>query len=128
MPIPYKAVIKRPGGIGSETKPKYYPTVTKTNMLELNELCDIISERATFNRAVIYGVAELLANMIPELLQQGHSIKFGNLGIFSLSIKGEGQDSPRDVNVRTIKEVKINFRPSTAVKAKLRLAEFRKVK
>ena len=128
MPIHYKVVIKSPGGIGKECQPKHYPTVTETHMIELKELCDIISERATFNRAIIYGVAELLANIIPELLQEGNSIKFGNLGIFSLSIKGEGQDSPKEVNATKIKEVKINFRPSPAVKKKLSLAKFKKVK
>ncbi|MGK7391288.1 MAG: HU family DNA-binding protein [Candidatus Cyclobacteriaceae bacterium M2_1C_046] len=128
MPVSYKIVVKRPGGIGKDCKPKYYPSITKTNMMELSELSDIMSDKAGINRATIYGVAELLANVIPELLQEGHSIKFGNLGIFSLSIKGEGRDSPKEVNATKIREVKINFRPSQVIKRKLRTTNFRKVK
>lgn len=128
MPVPYKVVVKRPGGIGSQIKHMYYPTVTNTKMIDLNHLCDIISERSARSRADIHYVAELLANTIPKLLQDGNSVKFGNLGIFSLSIKGEGKESAKDVNVRAINEVKINFRPSTVVKRKLKNTDFRKTK
>ena len=128
MPIKYKVVVKRPGGIGKESKPKYYPTITKTRMLELDGLSDYISDGSGFNRATIYGVAELLSNVIPELLKDGYSIKFGNLGIFSLSIKGEGRDSPKEVNSTKIREVKVHFRPTPVFKRKLLSTKFKKVK
>ena len=128
MPVPYKVVVKRPGGIGSESKPKYYPTITKTQMIDMDQLCDIISEKSSRSRADIHFVAELLSTLIPELLQEGKSIRFGNLGIFSLSIKGEGKENAKDVTVRAINEIKMNFRPSTVVKKRLKATKFMKTK
>ena len=128
MPIKYKIVVKRPGGIGKEFKPKYYPTITETRLMELGDLSDIMSDKSGFHRSTIFGIAELLSDTIPELLQEGNSIKFGNLGIFSLSIKGEGKDSPKEVNATKIREVKVHFRPSRAFKRKLLNTKFKKVK
>ena len=116
--------------MAGERDPRYFPCISETKIMDLEELCEILSERATFNSGVIYGVAQLMANVIPEMLSKGRSVRLGNLGTFSLSMKGEGHDKPEDVKTESIKELKVNFRASPMMKKKLDITavKFRKIK
>ena len=126
MAVQYKVVSKRPGGMAGERKPKYYASVTKTKIIGTRELAKICHERNVCNRSTFLAVADMLSSLIPDLLKDGRSVKLGELGIFSLSIKGEGYDNPDHVDKRSIKSVNINFRPSTEVKDLMTTTKFEK--
>ena len=128
MSVKYKVVSKRPGGMAGERKPKYYASVTETKIIGTRELANICHERQICNRSTFLAVADLLTTLVPDMLQNGRSVQLGHLGIFSLSVKGEGFDNPDDVDKRSIKSVNINFRPSPEVKRQMTTTEFEKVK
>lgn len=124
MAIPYKIVSKKAPG---SDELKYYPTLTQRQVVGLRKISDIVSDRSTFTSSDVYGMAEALLEVIPALLLKGHSVRLGGLGIFSLSVKAEGEDQPKDVDKRNIKEVRLNFRTDNQVKERLQLAAFKKV-
>ena len=128
MPVKYKVVSKRPGGVAGENDVSYYPTVTGRTVVGLREISDIVSDSTSFTSADIYGMAEGLLQVIPKLLQNGHSVKLGELGIFSLSVRAEGSSDPVDVSVHNIKEVRLNFLPAKQLKRDMQLTKFKKVK
>lgn len=128
MAVYYKVVHKRPGGMAGANEPKYYPAPTDRRTVDLRYISKLISSRSSLHSADIYSVAEMLLTIIPELLQDGRNVKFGELGTFSLSVKAEGMDDPEKVTSRNVKEVRMNFRPSPLIKRKLQDTEFEKVK
>lgn len=126
MSIKYKVVSKKPGGMAGKSKPKYYPALTERKSIDLRQLCENISDRSTFTTADVYGVVTILTQMIPDLLQEGNNVHLGDLGVFSLSVTAEGQDTPEKVSYRHIKEVKMQFRASPRVKRNLQHTKIRK--
>ena len=126
MTIKYKAVQTSEPGIKGGGNYKYYPRIYARTKLNLREISKIISSRSTLHPADILGTLTALVEVIPELLLQNNSIELGDLGTFSLHIKGESADSSEKLNKKSIKDVKIAFRPGKYVKQKLGGASFTK--
>ncbi|HAG16907.1 MAG TPA: hypothetical protein DCG69_10395 [Bacteroidales bacterium] len=105
---------------------KYYPRMHKRTKMNLREVSEIISRRCTLHSADILATLTAFAEVIPELLLHNNSVELGDLGTFSLHVKGAGAIKMEDVNKTHIKEVKMAFLPSTFVKKKLSLAKFTK--
>lgn len=128
MAVLYKVVPIRPGGMAGENEPKYYPAPTKRRTVDLRYISNLVSARSSMHTIDVYMATEMLISIIPELLREGHNVKIGELGTFSLSVKAEGMDGPEKVTSSNIKEVRINFRPSTLVKHELQKTKFKKAK
>ena len=127
MSVDFKVVPIRPGGMAGDNEPKYYPALTNRKTVDLRKLSQDMSDKSTLHTADIYGVIQMLTEIIPKYLQRGHNIKLGDLGTFSLSVRGEGESEPEKVNSSNIKEVRMNFRPSRYLKDTLKRTEFKKV-
>ena len=127
MSVDFKVVPIRPGGMAGDNEPKYYPALTNRKTVDLRKLSQDMSDKSTLHTADIYGVIQMLTEIIPKYLQRGHNIKLGDLGTFSLSVRGEGESEPEKVNSSNIKEVRMNFRPSRYLKDTLKHTEFKKV-
>ena len=68
-----------------------------------------------FVSASVCGIAEAMENY----LLNGHSIELPGFGIFSLSCECKTVKTPEDAGLSQFRGLKINFRPSTALKTKL---------
>ncbi len=126
MTIKYKAVQSSEPGVKGGGNYKFYPRIYARSKLNLREISKIISSRSTLHPADILATLTALVEVIPELLLLNNTIELGDLGIFSLHIKGLAADSPYKLNSKSIKEVKIAFRPGKYVKQKLGGASFTK--
>jgi len=127
MPISYKVVTKRPGGIAGERTPRYYPALTGRSIADLNMICDLISERSTLHRADVKAVVESLIEVIPELIQQGYNPRLDEFGTFSVHVSSKGKDRSDQVTARDIESAKMTFLPSKRMKSLLKLIKFIKV-
>ncbi|MFY0651636.1 MAG: HU family DNA-binding protein [Cyclobacteriaceae bacterium] len=126
MAVSYKVVSKRPGGIAGDRKPKYFPIVTKRNLINTRTLAERISERSSFSTPDVIGMIESLTQLIPMLLKDGNNVRLDGLGTFSIHVSGVGRDDPEKVTRRDITKVKMAFLPSKDIKRNLATTEFKK--
>lgn len=127
MAVEYRVVPKKPPG-GDDSEIKYYPNITNRKVVDLRFIAKMMDDKTSLHSADVYRIAEMFFSVIPELLQQGHNVKLGDFGTFSLSIKASGMDDPKKVTSKNIKEVRMNFMPGKLIKQTLNNTEFEKIK
>lgn len=128
MAVKYKVVSKRPGGFAGENAPRYYPIVTDREIMDLNQVCDFISENLQMHSAHVKGVLETFTRVVPTLLKNGHNVRLDGFGTFSLHVSSKGQDSLEKVTSRDITGIKMAFLPDKRIKRALRTTHFEKSK
>lgn len=126
MSIKYKGVSMARPGIKGGGAYKYYPRIYDRRKINLREISKIISSRCSLHSADIFGTLTALVEVIPELLLLNNTVELGDLGLFSLHIKGYPSDSLEKLNEHSIKEIKMAFRPGKQVKQRLENAHFTK--
>ncbi|MFH1000898.1 MAG: hypothetical protein V1783_08660 [Bacteroidota bacterium] len=124
MTIRYKAVRMAQPGIKGGGDYKQFPRLHKRKKVNLREVANLISSRCTLHSVDILAALTAFSEVIPELLLDNTSVELGDLGVFSLHLKGEGVDLDQTLTKSAIKEVKIAFRPSRRIKQELRTARF----
>lgn len=124
MTIKYKAVRMAQPGVKGGGDYKLYPRMHKRKKVNLREVSNIISSRCTLHSVDILAALTAFADVIPELLLDNNSIELGDLGVFSLHLRGEGVSLDQTLTKTAIKEVRIAFRPSRIIKQKLHTARF----
>ena len=124
MSLDYKVVKYSKPGIKGGGEYKYYPRVTNTEIVRMEELCKYIEKASTFSESDVRGVLYALIEQIPTLLKDNKSIDLESLGILSLHVTSEGSEKEEDVSSRNIKDVKIAFRPSKRLKKEVADAKF----
>lgn len=128
MPINYKIVSKRPGGMAGDNPPRYYPVLTKRRVADTRHLIDMIRESSTLSGPDVVAVFESLRTIIPQLLANGYNVRLDDLGTFSIHARSKGKDTPEAVTSRDIDSLKISFLPDKDVKRRLSTVKFNKVK
>ena len=79
---------------------KWYGRVASTKTMTYQELCKHMSEHnSIYGEDVCLGVANKLQNCMLEQLLEGKKVQFGELGVFSLSVKSTGADKEEDFNL-----------------------------
>jgi len=117
-----------PPGHWKDQEPLWFPKLTGSSCVDLDEMCKILSARSTASRADIYLVIYGLEQLIPELLAEGKTVKLGGIGSFRLHAKVEPAKRKDDVSAKNIKELRLSFRPGTRIKNALKKVSFKKVK
>lgn len=98
---------------------KYYPQAAPTTPLTLNQIVKRIEKRSTVSSADVKAVLDALQYEVIDALQNGNSVRLGDLGSFRLTIKAEGADTAADAKrqgANLIKEVSVQFTKSTAMR------------
>lgn len=125
MAIPYRIMSRiHPGN--PKAARKYYPVVRSRGRQTKRELAEAITRRFAVSSADTYGVLEALLGLITETLLRGYLVDLGDFGSFSVSVHSEGAESPEDVTVKNIKQIRVIFRPGKRFKSLLKGAKFEK--
>ena len=128
MPIKYRVAERTEAGVSGGGKKKYCVMPTGRKMIELQDISAEIQKMSTFSEADTVGVLYALMSVLMSHIQEGDSIRFGELGIFTVSFKSALEDNPSKVDSRSIKEVKLKFRPGVRIKKELKQCKFTKVR
>jgi predicted histone-like DNA-binding protein len=128
MAVSYKIVKQCQPGIKGGGKWKYYARACNRRRISLDTLCREIVLQSSLSRGDVISVITMFTDMVPDKLKEGYTVDLGSLGILSLSIKSEGQDTPEDVTSRSISGVQINFRPGVEMKKEIKNVKFVKAK
>lgn len=87
---------------------KYYPQAAPTTPLTLSQIMKLIEKRTTVSSADVKAVLDALQYEVIDALQNGNSVRLGDIGSFRLTIKAEGADTAADakrLGANLIKEV-----------------------
>ena len=127
MAVKYKIVEKAQAGVKGGGKKKYCVALTGSQIVDLEKLGKKLDKVYNIKPSTLLQVVEALSYEIPNLLEDGYNIHLGNLGIFSLSVSSELKKKPDKLNKFAIKEVRLDFRPSTVMKQKVQRIRFVKL-
>ncbi len=119
MALKYKIVSTFQPGEGKNGRQLWFPRLTGSTQQNLWDIAEILQHRSTASKADVYLIVKGLVDLIPELLAKGHTIKLDELGTFSLHASVKTADSPSEVTVRNIKELRLSFRPDNRIKREL---------
>lgn len=107
-------------------KRQYFPQVAPTTPIGLNDVAEQIEKQSTVSLADIKGVLDALQEVVLEAMADGHSVRLGDLGSFSLTCTTtHGEDDPKLVTTKQVKKLHVRFTPSAAMQQKLGCADAR---
>lgn len=107
--------------------PKFYAAMSNRYDIEFEELLNEITDLSTVSIGDTYNVLQSLAHLIRKHLQNGRTLKVGDLGIFYATISSEGKDTEEEVDVNSIRKAQIRFRPSVKLKNAMRYLKFSRI-
>lgn len=95
----------------------YHPQLlTLGQTIDLDQMAFLIKEKSSLSKGDILSV---LANLVEEMrvaLYNGYSVNIRDFGVFSLSARTQGSALEKECTAKSIKAVRINFRPSSSVR------------
>ncbi|WP_282038721.1 HU family DNA-binding protein [Saccharicrinis aurantiacus] len=108
------------------TQKKHYAAPVKTGNKDIEDIIPAIEKMSTVSGADISAVLYSLLDVTPDMLADGYSVKLGDLGTLRVSFSSEGQATPEEVTVHTIKGQKVLFTPGKKLKKMLENLTFNK--
>ncbi|MDR2260906.1 MAG: HU family DNA-binding protein [Azoarcus sp.] len=103
---------------------KWYLSKVSSGLVDLKDIARDIEKQTSVTRADISAVLISLAETLPNYLKNGQSVRFGDLGIFRVSISSEGAARPEELSARDVKSVRIVFTPGVELKDSLGKVSF----
>jgi predicted histone-like DNA-binding protein len=107
--------------------PKYYASLSNRYEIGFEELLTEITDLSTVSVGDTYNVIQSLTHLIRKHLQNGRTLKVGDLGIFYATINSDGKDTGTEVDANSIKKAQIRFRPSVKLKSAMNNLKFTRV-
>ena len=98
---------------------KYYPQMAPTTPMTLAQIIKRIEKRSTVSSADVKAVLDALQYEVIDALENGYSVRLGDLGSFRLSMKSEGMETAAEAKKKgaaLIKQVNVQFTKSTAMR------------
>jgi len=126
MAIKFKVAKKTQPGVKGGGNAKYCAIPNQKGLIEFRELAEEISTSTSLHEADIYAALKAFTIAIMKNIEAGNSVRLDEFGIFSVSFSSEMMDREEDVTAKTIKELRLKFRPDVRVKKKLGKVKFEK--
>jgi predicted histone-like DNA-binding protein len=128
MSVYYKAMSTSRPGQGQEGAKMWFPKITGSSPIHLEEIAKILQKRSTASESDVYLIVKGLVELIPELISDGYTVKLDELGSFRLHARVHAAESPEKVSSKNIKELKMSFLPDKKIKRKLQMVKVLPVK
>ncbi len=119
--------IERANPMDRDGAKKFYPTVVSSGEIDLNELAAELSDATTLNEVDCVAVLYALEKSMVKHLQNGKTLKFGNVGTFKVSVSGTGSEKSEEVSSGNVEKARILFAPSLKLKRLLLALQYKKV-
>ena len=111
-----KTIIDEKGNVVFEEYFKYYARANQTGMIDILKIAKDISSFCTLTTTDIVAVLQSFIERIPAYLMDSKSVNLKPFGIFKLALNSESQEKEEDVTAKTIKGVRVLFKPSVELK------------
>lgn len=109
--LKYRKVSRTPQ-IGKDAgKKKFYATAVQDRTMEFEDFVTHISEHnSPYSRGTVHGVLMDTLDCLQELILDGKSVRFADLGLFSIGMTSRGEDNAEKVNASSITGVHLIVR------------------
>lgn len=115
-----KFIIRRKkNNLSQASKVMYYPQMAPSTPMTLAQITKQIEKQSTVSSADIKAVLDSLQTTIITALENGNTVRLGDLGSFRLTIKAGGAETAaeaRSRGVELIKNVNVKFTPSVTMR------------
>lgn len=101
---------------------KFYPQIAPATPVSLAQVVRRVEKRSTVASADVKAVLDALQYEVVDALQNGNTVRLGDLGSFRLTIKAKGSatsDEAKKAGADAITAVKVQFTKSPAMRAAL---------
>jgi predicted histone-like DNA-binding protein len=123
-----KYILVERGNPGDPNAPKkFYPMAKSSGKTTLRQLSKKIADISTVSSIDVMAVLEALLQVVPEELAEGNIVKLGELGSFSIKVKGDGAETADDFNSTMITKASMRFSPGKIVKNTLKTLDYEKL-
>lgn len=98
---------------------KYYPQIAPSTPMTLTQIVKRVEKRSTVSSADVKAVLDALQYEVIDALENGNSVRFGDLGSFRLTLRAQGMPTAAEARMqgaRLIKQVNVQFTKSTAMR------------
>ncbi len=104
-----------------QSQVKYYIAVAPVNHLTLEQIAAVISDRCTVTEADVLAVLNSLQTEVIRAMQNGQSVRLGQLGSFRPTISSSGAEEKADATVSNVKALRCRFTMGARLRSGLAL-------
>ena len=109
--LKYRKVERTPQVGKDAGKKKYYATAVQDRTMEFEDFVTHIAEHnSPYSRGTVHGVLMDTLDCLQELILDGKSVRFSNLGLFSLGMSSRGEETAAKVSAQSIEGVHLILR------------------
>ena len=106
---------------------KFYAALTNRYEITFDQLLNEITDMSTVSIGDTYNVLQTLIHLIKKHLQEGRTLKVGDLGTFYTTINSKGRDTLEEVDSSSIIKANIRFRAGVKLKDAMDRLSYKKV-
>ena len=102
-----------------KTEIKYYPQMAPSTPMTLAQIVKRVEKRSTVSSDDVKAVLDALQYEVIEALENGNSVRLGDLGSFRLTMKSQGVETVAEAKkkgAQLIKKVNVQFTKSTTMR------------
>ena len=104
--LKYRKVERTPQVGKDAGKKKYYATAVQDRTMEFEDFVTHIAEHnSPYSRGTVHGVLMDTLDCLQELILDGKSVRFSDLGLFSLGMSSRGEETASKVTAQSIEGV-----------------------
>ncbi len=128
--LKYRKVQRTPQTGENAGKQLWYATAVTDREMSFDEFVEhIASHNSPYSRGVVNGVLMDTLDCLQELILDGKSVRFSDLGLFSLGMSSRAEQTKKEVTAQSIEDVHLIVRNTKAwsnaeLKKKCRLQEY----
>ena len=109
--LKYRKVSRTPQVGKDAGKKKFYATAVQDRTMEFEDFVTHISEHnSPYSRGTVHGVLMDTLDCLQELILDGKSVRFSDLGLFSLGMSSRGEETASKVTAQSIEGVHLILR------------------
>ena len=98
---------------------KWYLTQQSKGYVDTDQICQDILELSSLSPGDVRSVLENLNIVIQKRVDAGYSVRLDKLGSFRASVTSAGTETPEQLTVRDVRQIKLVFSPATQLKESL---------
>ena len=95
-----------------EEKELYYACSSRGNVTDFDGLAEIITEISSLSKGDILSSLTNIEQVMLWKLIDGDSVRFGDIGTFSIAVTSDGFENPEDITPDKVRATKIVFTPT----------------
>ena len=109
--LKYRKVERTPQVGKDAGKKKYYATAVQDRTMEFEDFVPHTAEHTSpYSRGTVHGVLMDTLDCLQELILDGKSVRFSDLGLFSLGMSSRGEETASKVTAQSIEGVHLILR------------------